>query len=427
MTLKNNYFLILYIFVFIIALVFVSTNDTIIHPDSYGYLHSSLIRSFGYPFFISIHKLVFANNYLTFVKFSQFLLIFGSSLFFIKTLQKYILSNKLYLFLVFVILLLPLFFETKIANSILSEGISYAFYLLFLSCFFTIIFSKKAEIKQYVFGSLLLILLINTRGQFLFLIPLLIITLALKHYKTKISFKKLLTLFVLIITIPLLSVLSDKTYHKVKHNYFVSTPWTGIQLAALPIFLSQKNDSILFNDETEKKYFLYVYKKLENDKLLYSQLKKEDYDFDFYAKNYTNICNKNLSDYGESFFINETQDIKIIKNDKITAKIAIVLLKKHFIKWTTFVFKNLYNGYYSIANLCLLIFILLISLTQYLKTKKKIFLVLLVLGLLLFFNLLLISLVEPIIGRYIFYNNWVLFVIIACLLEKSTLKLNIWK
>ncbi|MFC4739775.1 hypothetical protein ACFO3U_07175 [Flavobacterium ponti] len=236
-----------------------------------------------------------------------------------------------------------------------------------------------------------------------------------------------MTLFVFIITIPVLSILSDKIYHKAVHNHFVSTPWTGIQLAALPMFISQENDSILFSNEVEKRYFLHVYKKLENEKLLLSQLKKEDYDFAFYHKNYTSICNKTLSNYGELFFVNDKQVNRILKNDKITAKVALVLFKKHFIKWTAFVFKNLYNGFYSISNLLLFIFLILISFLNYLKTTKKIFLILLIFGLLTFFNLLLISIVEPIIGRYIFYNNWVLFVIIAYLLEKSTSNLKIWK
>lgn len=424
---KNNYFKVFYFIIIIITVFFVSINETSIKPDSEGYLNASIIRSFGYPFFIKIHSFLFASSYLTVIKYSQLFLILGSSLLFIKTIQKYIITNKIYLFLLFITLLLPIFFETKIANSVLSEGISYSLYLLFLSFFFTIIFSKEVKVKHYILGSLILFLLINSRGQFLFLIPLLLIVLVLKHYKTRLQLKKLLTLFVLIITIPILSVLSDKFYHKVVHNHFVSTPWTGIQLAALPMFISQQNDSILFNNEVEKKYFLHIYKKLEEEKLLLSQLKEEDYDFAFYYENYTTICNKTLSNYGELFFVNEPLTIKVIKNDKITAKVALVLFKKHYIKWTVFVFKNLYNGFYSISNLLLLVFLILISFFNYLKTKKKLFLILLIFGLLIFFNLLLISIVEPIIGRYIFYNNWVLFVIIAYLLEKSTLNLKIWK
>lgn len=424
---KNNYIKVLYFIVIISTFFFVFNIETIVKPDSDGYLNAALIRSFGYPFFIAIHKFLFANSYLTIIKFTQLILILGSSLVFIRTLQKYILSNKIYLFLVFITLLLPVFFETKIANSILSEGFAYVLYLLFLSFFFTILFSKEVKIKHYVFGALTLFLLINTRGQFLFLIPLLIIVLALKHYKTRIQTKKLVTLFILILTIPILSILSDKTYHKVQHNHFISTPWTGIQLAALPMFISHESDSTLFKNKTEKKYFLHVYKELERENLLLSQLKKEVYDFSFYAENYTNICNKTLSSYGEPFFINEPQDIRTIKNDKITANIAVILFKEHFIKWSTFVFKNLYNGFYSISNLFLLVFLTFISLLYYFKTKKKVFIVLFILATLILFNLLLVSIVEPIIGRYIFYNNWVLFVIIAYLLEKSTLKLKKWK
>ncbi len=421
---KTIFYKILYGFACAITLLFVARTNTITHPDSLGYINADLIRSFGYPMFLAIHKIIFGSQYLAVVSFSQCLFILISAYIFTKTIEKHLIYNKLYVFLLFVILLVPIFFETKVANSILSEGISYSLYLLFLSCFFEIVFTPNPKVKYFVISVLLVFLLINTRGQFLFLIPFLILILALKHYHKKIDTKKFYLLFVLIIVIPIISILTDKTYHKIKHNHFVSTPWTGIQLAALPFFLSQEEDATLFKNDTEKKYFLFVYKKIKKQKLLLSQLNPDEYDYDFYAKNYTTICNTTLSEYGELFFKNDNALVRTVKNDKITIKIALILLKQHPIKWGTFVVKNLYNGFYSISYFVTLIFLLFISFAYYLKTKAKLFFVVAFLSLLVFLNLVLIALVEPIIARYIFYNNWVFLVIITFLIENSTQKIK---
>ena len=416
---KKHFYTFLDGIVFIAALFFVSKTNIIIHPDSSGYIDASLIRSFGYPAFLFFHKYVFGIDYLNFVKYSQFILIFFSAYVFKNTVNQYIIKNKIYIFLLFLLLLLPLFFESKIANSILSEGVSYALYLFFLSALLHLVYSEKASRVMIILSTMLLLILINCRGQFLFLIPFLFIVLIFKHLKSKILVPKLVVLVLLIGLVFSISILVDKTYHKIKHQHFTSTPWTGIQLAALPFFISKESDSTLFKNETEKKYFVYIYKELSHQKLLLHQVPTDLYDYDFYATNFTTICNKTLSEYGELFFYNETKDIQTIKNDAITTKVAWILFKNHFFKWTSFVVKNLYNGFFSISNFLILIFVIVISIFNYLKSKKDLYFTFAFFSLLIVLNLLLVALVEPIISRYIFYNNWVYFVILAFLIENS--------
>ena len=412
-----------YFFVCIITFLFVYKSGYILYPDSYGYMEVVLIRSFGYPLFLSMHKIVFGINYLYYVVFTQLIFILIGVFFLLKTIKNYLFSNSLYLFFLFLVLIMPVFFQNKVANSILSEGLSYAFYLLFLSVFFNLILAKSQTYKQYFWAAFILFLLINIRGQFLFLIPLLLFVVLLKQYQKKLAFKNVLIALLLVISVPILSILSDKTYHKIQHNHFTSTPWTGIQLAAVPMFVSQEKDSILFKNDLEKKYFLYIYKQLEKEKVLKSQLQTGTYDFTFYYDNFGVICNETLSNYGGTFFKNESIDQRVIKNDKITFAITFPLLKAHFVDWFSLLFKNMYVNFFSISFLVTFIVLFGIALFGFIQTKSNINLLLLIFSLLILLNLLLVAIVEPIIDRYIFYNHWIFLVIIVYLLEKKSVKI----
>lgn len=413
-----DYFL--YFFILLICFIFFIKTGPIYYPDSDGYLNMWLIRSIGYTLFIAFFKLVFGENYIPFLLFAQFLLCISSCLYLTKCIQKTIQLNKWLLLVIFGFLIVPIVYEINVSNSILSESLAYPLYLFIVGNLLLIFVNN--QIKNYYFLFLLTYLLILVRGQFLFIVPVLIIGILILAFKNGFT-KKSGLLILLAFLIPILAITTDVIFHKIAHNKAIETPWTGIQMATLPFFVADKNDVVLFDSKVEQDYFNHIYKKIQDKKIALNQLHPEQDPTDFYFTNYTTICNKTLNDDGLLFFDSKlSTDEKIIQNEKITAAIAIPLLKDNFKKWFGIYIQNVSKGFGSSKMMLLYAIIFCLSLFVFIKKEKRISLFIVMPLLLLFGNVFLVALVEPVLSRYTFYNNWILITIVLFLFQNTFLK-----
>lgn len=203
-----------------------------------------------------------------------------------------------------------------------------------------------------------------------------------------------------------------------KHGHAVSTPWTGIQIITLPFFVSDVHDEQVFKDTQQKEYFEYIYRKLEEKKLLLSQVPKTVKPMDFYYDNYIYICNRTLHRDGVAFFKNKSSaQEKIIANNQMTLAMTGILLKKNFAKWKKMYSENFITGFDTSKYFLLHLVILILAI--YNRFQKKdivaVFIILAILATIM--NVALVAAAEAIIQRYTFYNNWILMAIVLILFQ----------
>jgi len=401
----------------VILLAFVIFNDTIFYPDSQGYVDMDLNRSIGYPLFIEFHRVLFGGNSISVIAYTQFFLLLASAIFFVKSLRNTLHLNKWTLFTIFIVVLTPVFYELKLANSLLSESVAYPLYLFTIGNLLIAIFQNRK--KNFYYALLLLYLLICVRGQFLFLLPIIVVT-ALFHDGNRNFTKDKIILLLSTFAVFFTSILTDVVFHKIQHGYATTTPWTGIQISTLAFFTADKNDADALKTKDQKEYFYHIYKQISNKKLLLSQIDDTVDVTDFYYDNYVSICNGTINEQGELFFTNRgNQEEQTILNDKMSASITIPLIMDNFQKWFLMYFRIIVKGFGSAKYMIAFLFLLIASTGIFIKSKNKISKVLILFCLLLFGNIVLVALAEPAISRYTFYNNWILITILLYLFQQS--------
>jgi hypothetical protein len=416
--LKFDFFYVLFV-VFSLFLVF--KTGPINFPDSQGYLNMDIYRSLGYPSFITFHKWLFGSKYLSLLLFSQFSLT-TFSIFYLKNKIAYHLKlSQWSSLLVFLLLFVPVFYEIKVINAILSEALAYPLYLLLIANLLE--FITKKHFKNIIYSSLLLLILIQVRGQFMFVVIVLILAILIS--KTGNSYnKKHWISIITFVTIPFLSIGIDVAFHKIKHHKATTTPWTGIQTASLPFYVSNKDDYKVLDTKIQQDYFKYIYSYLEKKKLLLSQFSEDSLsEIDFYFANYVYIANATLGNDGETFFKDKYPfDELVIVNDKMAASITIPLLKNNFLNWSKYYILNIIKGIGSAKYLIITLFLMFFSFMKF-RTKETINAKFIFIGTLLILgNVTLVAIAEPTISRYLFYNNWILPAIIMLLFQLSFYK-----
>ena len=412
---SNPYFYYFHIVLIFISALFAVFGKTLVSPDTYGYINADIYRSLGYPIFVEIHELLFGSHFMLAIKISQFIIFYLCLHYFFKTIKNILKLNDLSSILFFGILIIPVFYEQKLLNSILTESLSYSLYLLFIGLYSKGIQDKDNK-KTYISYFILLILL-QVRSQFLFIIPVIIgIELIINHKKVwNINTWKPI---VIMCCIPIMSILIDFCYHSIKHDKNTTTPFTGIQIASLPFYVSKKQDYKIFENKKQQEYFKLIYSKLEKRKLLINQIPDETFTkTDFYFANYTKIANQTLSGDGDAFFTNQPDlNDKTIANDKMSKSMVLPLIKNNFGAYFKIYFQNLTKGIGTSKQL--LLYLILLGYFLYNYNKKTSVIIVLML-LLLLANITLVTLAEHVISRYTFYNNWVLIVIILYLLQNN--------
>ena len=235
--------------------------------------------------------------------------------------------------------------------------------------------------------------------------------------------KKSLLLIIATISIPLLAIGTDILFHKTQHNQAITTPWTGIQIATMPFFVADESDYSIFETKEKQDYFKYVYEKIAQKKLLLKQVPELTDKIEFYTNNYALICNSTINENGEEFLSKKlSSEEKTILNDQITASMTVPLIKDNFKKWIGIYIRNIIKGFGSSMNLILFLTLLFLSTFTLIKKENNGSKFLIIGCLLTIGNIMLVSLAEPAMSRYVFYNNWVLIAIVLFLFQNTFLK-----
>ncbi len=402
--------------IFFIVFIIVINRSIVEFPDSEGYLTMSIIRSPIYPIFLASLKTIFSNNfYLATIIFQTFFCLFSIN-FLIKNIHSTMQISSFWYILLTIILLVPCVYNHNIVNRFLSEALAYPLYLLVVSYYILSFFKENIRYLLYAFP--LLFLLILTRSQFFFLIPIAIFILLWINFKKK-SFKKYIWLYILFFVFPILTSTIDKLYHGIKHNYFVNTPWTGLHLITPAFYVADKEDVSIYKSEKEKHFFNAIFDILERKKLNINYLDSSVYDeTEYYLTNFTQIANHTIYDDGKDLLGNNlSENEKFIKLDEITKKMAFPLIIDNFTLWLKLYIKNFINAFENSRYALLYFIILFFGLFQLkrMSTNKVKFII--IGSLFTILNVAIVAIGMETIKRFTFYNDWIFFLIIFVFLD----------
>lgn len=394
----------------ILAVLYVVLKEPVISPDTLSFSKARVKLSAGYTSFIILFKKLFGAAIYTKVIYTQLIALLLSLWVFVKyTLLR--LQLPLYqVIILIVILFYPIFdLNLSIINNVNSGVLSYCFYLLLLTLFYTYLSSSQNK-YFYVLGGVLIVL-ITFRAQFNFVLVGLILFELFNSIKLKRwNLKRILVLLL----IPIAVSVIDKSYHKYIHGAYIATPFKWISLNTSMMYVAQPSDAQYIENEEDRTYFLMVQELLTAEGLAYDNNMygtRPEFVYSKFHHNLPTICNKTIHTAGVKYFYNEQTTIPqaTLKVEQINKRLFFQLLPHNFWKWLLLWVYGVFYGLGGIVMtfLWLLAFGYLCCSWYAKKQNDPVATFLLVALAFMLLNRVLVSLSVHAITRYFFYNNWV--------------------
>ena len=387
-------------------------------PDSYTFVDMALNHSPAYCTFLKIFTSVFGDYFEWPVVITQYaIIVFGIHVL-LKTLNQVFNLHKLGLIIIQLICLAPCVYVHNLGSAILSEALTYPMLLVIFAL--TLKLFVETELKYLYKIAALLFVLILTRGQFLALIPALILIVFYILYKKK-SFSKQFYFLAILIAIPILTSFTEKVYNKIVFGHFINNTMNYVHIIASPFYIANETDIDLFTNQDERDYFNLVYRSLQEANLTRNQnLGIKIGDYKFYENNFPKICNRRIYDLGLDFY--EAKGLNYIDRsialNTLCSKMFVPLLKQNFKVWLSLFAKNFINSFGSSKQLLFFLVLLFYGVVNLIKSDKHIYKFIVIATLFMFANNMIIALVIHSIKRYIFYFDWVIFTTFIILLNE---------
>ena len=401
---------------FCMVAILVLITPVALQPDSLGYIDIWFNRTPVYPLFVNAVQAVFGDSYKTALKVLQLFLGLASVWFFINQLRKQISLKAFWYLLLTLIILVPYLYNHKIANNILTEAIAYPLYLLTTIHFLLFFFKDRTIHLRYALIFLFILLL--TRKQFLYFVPIGMVILFWISYKSK-TFKNHIPHFIVLALLPFLVSLTDSTYHKIVHGHFTNTPWTGIHLLAPAMYVADKEDVAIYTSEEEKAYFNAIYAEIEENKYNEAAAISEGQDIiSHYIANFAKIANGTIYPIGKERYENElSKDDALIKVDETTTAMSIPLIKDNFKKWLSLYIINFSYGFENSKYVLLFVILFLFGISKINVSNINRFKAIAFVTCITISNIAIVAVGMHTLKRFTFYNDWVLFFVIFILLN----------
>ena len=430
--LKKN---ILFIIPFIILIFF----NLVEHNDSISYIDNYARRPFLYPIIIDFFQIMSEDYFEFFLKIFQIFIGAYSVIYFLNFYEKKFNPDKILKSIIFLILIFPFINPSMpLANSVLSEAIAYPLFLFFLTFFLNFIIDqyKKENFIKLLF---LIFLLISTRSQFYFIIPLIFLIIFFKLFKKK---KFLFTASLYLIIMYFLVACFQLTYNKIKFSKFSSVNIASFQLIAIAHFVSDNKNFENISDPIHKEILSFVNNYLiqnhkykvkirsnlgtKKQKILLSKIKNLRNDYTKYYHFYVPIIHAYEYEVPKKIALKDDEIENLNELNKEVFKLAFNLIKQSPQDYLLLYFANVtfgLGGYFIEAEnfkgllmnvgfsgsylfLLQIIIFMFFSVKILIKTKLKrdekylytsVFLNLI--------NICFVCIFEPPYDRYIFYTN----------------------
>lgn len=400
---------IIYVTVYAIIGILVINKGAVYLPDSYTFLDMALNHSPVYCVFLKIFTGVFGTNFEVPVIIAQYIIVAFGVNFFIKTLKDVFSLHYVGFLFLQLVCLAPCIYIHFIGSALLSEAITYPIFLVIFALTLKMFIENNL---LYIYKiSVLLYIIVLTRGQFLALVLALFLIVGYIIFKGK-TLKKDFYFLIILLVIPLLTSFSEKVYNKVVFGYFINNTMNYVHFISSPFYIADKNDLNLFTDEDQRNYFAIVYYSLKEAKLTRNQnLYGQTDDYFFFQQNFPKICNRRVYDLGLDYF--KSKGLNYIEQNialnALCSKMLVPLVKQNFRVWVKLSIKNFKNSFGSSKQMLFFIVLFLYGVFNLKKLDNDIFKFIVIATLFMFANNTLIALVVHSIKRYIFYFDWVIF------------------
>ncbi len=403
MVIKKNILEILVAVGIIILLTY--SSEPVMYNDSERYLKANIVDPPIYPTMIVIMKSIFGT--LNSVIILQTLLIGFSIIYFTRTITKHFNLEIIIKTFVLLFLFLPII---KFYSSILTEPLGYAFSLLFVSFVVKLLYNFNNE--NIIWTSILVLALLLTRNQFIFLYPVVLlfyIGIFILN-KTKKSFIVLTASFLSIVLIHN-SLSFINTY--LKQDTFKSNTSTYVErdhglgpfyyTYSDAIYISTIKDVELFKNQEMKKMLIKIFKEVEKEKAL---LKYYD------GRGHYGLSLRKIN-YLSHYHINILSRHENTTMISLKKEISIKLIKANFGKYIKHLFKKFYDS--SWLFVFVPFFMLISGTISFFKLKSHISLLVIFLSLFTLANHSVIYLFGRVQPRYFIYTDFILLIFIFIL------------
>jgi O-antigen ligase len=406
--------------IFFLIFSYVMSKPPIVSYDTIGYLAANIKRYPGYTLLIRGFQFIFNDYYQYILVCFQVIINLFSIFIIFKNITQIFTFNFFINGLLLIILILPIFPPISLANNLASEGLSYPLYLLLIST--SIDFLFKDQKHKIVFISILFIALNLTRGQF-FIIPAIISFLYFLQKKKTIFQNGNLKYIIILLVLPLISNLIEKSFKKVVYGHFVTSPYSYINAVTLPLFVSNISDTTNIKDIHHKNIFVLSHNRIDSLSLLSSKIEGSYYDkYMVFHENFPKICNQNLHEQGEDYYnkLNGVSELSTILTEQASKKMFPVLIKNNFKDWFSIYITGIIYGFYSVYVVLFFLIVFIYSGILSLKKYNLENFFLFFSSLLIFSNAMIVGIACHSIMRYLIYNYFLAFIIIIILIRKLT-------
>ncbi len=247
-----------------------------------------------------------------------------------------------------------------------------------------------------------------TRKQFVFLYPVYVVTLLCsRNYKKSLGF--VIMFFISFIA----ANVSERIYNGITAGHYSGIPFTGIQLVVRPLWMANQADAEIFSG-LNKKVFVSVLQAMDARKVSLSACKENNLPiqcgYHHFLESYNIICWQILYPILNSYGVNSWWEI-----DKLTLSFSYELIRRNPFNYASEYYSAVKNGdgVYYIALLLLLIISSLLDIFRNNSVRSQI---LLMVSMMSIANILLVSIVEPLLQRYTFYTSFLQIAMIIVLL-----------
>jgi len=387
-------------------------------PDTYSYLRADITRFPGYIFYLRGLRALFGSGFDLGALVGHLVMGFLAIVVILKNVSQLFKFSWLAKALLLAVLIFPYFKPIEIAVNLTSEGLAYPLYLLLVS--FAIDFLFRNQTKKVFHISIVFLVLTLTRGQFVIIAPIIGFIFLLK-LKAQIFKPKSLVIFLLLLLLPLLSGFADRTYHAIFYGYFKTTPYSYVNIVALPLYSAEAKDVELFEDEDIKTIYNHSHQRLDSLSLLSSKV-QGSYDEKYmrFHYNFPKICNQNIHDFGLHYYL--TQGVPPNGNafaiENACKTMTPKLINAHFNEFIALYYTSIVHGFKSVFILFFVIALCILSLGKVIRRFGQNGGFILMATLFIISNAMIVAIASHSIMRYLFYNYFLGLLILIILLKK---------
>jgi hypothetical protein len=214
---STTYHKVLSIFIYLVLGVFTLAKGALYSPDSYSFLAMDFHRSIGYNSFLKVVTSIFGDSFESPLLILQLAMLIGATSYLIRVIKKLFDLHFIWLLVLQLLLIAPAFYLHYVVNSIFSEALAYPLFLIFTGFALKGFISNSS--KHYFYAILTLFVLLLVRGQFIAMIPVLLVLIAIQGIQSKFN-KTILILIGILILMPFISGVTEKIYNKAVHGHF---------------------------------------------------------------------------------------------------------------------------------------------------------------------------------------------------------------